>query len=194
MEKPLIIGLSGRHTPRCNAAAMALLIKTKPEIWGSYGFKAPVERMLAMIGVHRDGITPRDETARLHGKTYSELETSLAEDWGKKLIHPDLWLALADRALAYAAADKVNLVFPDVKTETEAQHLRARGGHIIHIEDDKPTSRRMGSPVKGAQDYRVTDTGTLEELQTKIMACYWDIKTLTTPRQARQKPALQVVH
>ena len=65
------------------------------------------------------------------GKSPRQLAQTLGTEWGRDLVHPELWLILARRA--YEAAD-THFVIPDVRFTNEAQFLRAAGGEVWKIE------------------------------------------------------------
>ena len=57
---------------------------------------------------------------------------TLGTDWGRKLIHPDIWVMWMSKRLVTETADY--LVFEDVRFENEAALIRSLGGLIIHID------------------------------------------------------------
>lgn len=68
----------------------------------------------------------------LFGKSPRELMQTLGTEWGRELVHPDLWVkcALAD----YERVPRYRYVFSDVRFPNEAQAIRDRGGHILWVE------------------------------------------------------------
>lgn len=76
------------------------------------------------------------------GCSYRYLCQTLGTEWGRNLVHPDLWVKLARTKLSKLRADK-HVVFDDVRMENEAAMIRELGGVIIHVRrgDAEPVDR-----------------------------------------------------
>lgn len=63
---------------------------------------------------------------------------TLGTDWGREMIHPNLWLNITrrrvDRIMAMSPCQNINgIVISDVRFENEADWIRSMGGRILHI-------------------------------------------------------------
>ena len=80
------------------------------------------------------------------GKTPRKMLQSLGTEWGRDMIHPDLWVnSLMNKA---RNLDFKRVVASDVRFPNEAQAIRDNGGTVIHIY--KPNSSSIGSHVSEA--------------------------------------------
>lgn len=141
---PTLIGVygkarSGKDTAAEYLAARMQLTKTS--------FAEPIKQMLkAGFGDHfhegdRSGICP--ET----GKSYREMMQTLGTEWGRHLMHPDLWVRMVAkqwndmkviRSQMSEEAWKLykgpkGLVVSDVRFRSEASWIRSSGGIVIDV-------------------------------------------------------------
>lgn len=65
------------------------------------------------------------------GVSPRQLAQTLGTEWGRDIIHPDIWLKIAGRRLERMNAKKVVII--DCRFENEAAWVRARGGQLWHI-------------------------------------------------------------
>lgn len=64
------------------------------------------------------------------GKSPRYLAQTLGTEWGRDLVHKDLWLMLAKREYEKT----MRLVIPDVRFGNEADWVRSEAGIVIHVE------------------------------------------------------------
>ena len=93
-------------------------------------------------------------------------------EWGRRLIHPDIWVLRAQKALQ-RQHNRPLVIFDDMRFENEYAMLRKEGGVLIRIE------RRGVKPAKSHEsdarleahefDYHVSNDGDVEELQAKAL-------------------------
>lgn len=135
--KQLLIGItgparSGKDTAaRYLAAQYALL---------TYAFalplKAALQAMLNLTAEQLDGALKEQPLAWL-GKSPRELMQTLGTEWGRSLVHPELWLRLAAENLTHMADQSqewsAGFVISDVRFENEAEWVRQRGGIVLHM-------------------------------------------------------------
>lgn len=68
------------------------------------------------------------------GKSPRQLMQSLGTEWGRNLVHPEIWVRLAeDTVLAEHVTLGRSLVISDVRMENEAEMIRRHGGVIVHL-------------------------------------------------------------
>ncbi|MCY1282783.1 hypothetical protein D9M70_316310 [compost metagenome] len=109
------------------------------------------------------------------GKSPRELMQLLGTEWGRDLVHPQLWLLLAERNLANLAETQARcdgFVISDVRFENEAAWVRQRGGIVVHLRRPaadavNPHSSESGIHVHD-NDLLIDNAGTLQELYAQL--------------------------
>ena len=86
------------------------------------------------------------------GKSPRELMQLLGTEWGRHLVHKDLWLLLAEQHLTNMLELRdghlPGFVISDVRFENEAQWVRNRGGSVVHIQ--RPTAPGVAPHISEA--------------------------------------------
>lgn len=145
--KQLIIGLhglarTGKDTAaRYLAAHYALL---------SYAFadplKAAIMQMFNLTAEHIEGAL-KEEPLPSIGKSPRQLMQLLGTDWGRDMVHRELWLLLAEQNLHNLAElnqdSALGAILRDVRFENEASWVRSKGGVIVHIH--RPTAQAVAT-------------------------------------------------
>lgn len=70
------------------------------------------------------------------GKSRRHIEQTLGTEWGRQLIHPEIWVILMRaRLLSFVKSYPMTklIVIDDVRFEDEAAFIRSMGGTIIHL-------------------------------------------------------------
>lgn len=129
----MIIGLAGKKESGKTTAAQSIV--------DSLGFKKlsfaePVKKMIDSLlfdlGCTETG---KKDLAQYIQVTKRYLYQTLGTEWGRKMIHPNIWLMIADiRVIEVIDIGYEHIVIDDVRFENEADYIRERGGVIIHIE------------------------------------------------------------
>jgi hypothetical protein len=138
----------------------------------TYSFADPIRAMLRPLGVdmsdpywqqHKEAVIPA------LGVSPRRLMQTLGTEWGRELIHPDLWLMLAQQRLLRHGP---GMVVPDVRFENEAAWIRTHGGRIIHLYRESAEEVVAHKSESGIgvdpSDVRLFNDGTLEELQISV--------------------------
>ena len=111
--------------------------------WHRDSFAEPLRDFVAgLLGMSRAQLElVKDRPLeKLDGVTPRRMMQTLGTEWGRELVHRELWIrALLWRAGGYLEAGR-SVVVPDVRFENEADAIRAAGGLVVHI-------ARPGSPV-----------------------------------------------
>lgn len=103
------------------------------------------------------------------GKSWRELAQTLGTEWGRQMVHDDLWVTLALRGLD----PKGSYVITDVRFENEATAIRVAGGKVVHLMNRKAEGVRdhvsEKSLYRDEKDYTLdngvgTRLGTLETI------------------------------
>ena len=151
----MIIGLTGKKG--CGKSSVARILRD------NHGFKImsfaqPIKDMLEAMGVKREALQDpclkELELPRL-GKSPRQLMQLLGTEFGRELIHPNIWIYLMEERLKGAG----NVVIDDVRFHNEAEMIRERnGGKIVEIlrgkhliEDNHISERGLDINVIDAQ-------------------------------------------
>lgn len=147
----------------------------------NYGFQrlsfaAPIYDMLEIMGMGRPK-TQDEKEAIIDdlGCSWRHMAQTLGTEWGRALVHQDLWIILAKRKVL-ANPDK-NYVITDVRFENEAAMIREVGGLVVHLTGRKAemTAATQGHASEGGlqRDYRdefITNGGSMQDLH-ELLNC-----------------------
>ncbi len=128
--KPTIIGISGRAG--CGKDILAEHLATRFNIH-VHRMADPLKRGLeAMFGFDRsvwfDREVKEKDIAGL-GKSPRYLAQTLGTDWGRLMVHPDVWIWAADQQWL----EHAHLIVPDIRFNNEAAWIEDRGGVLIEV-------------------------------------------------------------
>lgn len=147
----MIIGIAGPKRSGKNTLALGLCAALGLE---EHSFAAPLRQFVAdMLGWNLWELEHRKEEPIewLDGVTPRHMMQTLGTEWGRMLIHPDLWLrALAKRLPAKGA------VIADVRFENEARVIHELGGVVI----------QLSRPGFGSGDHHVSEIPIAKHLVT----------------------------
>lgn len=114
-----------------------------------------------------------DPHLSLFGRSPRYLMQTLGTEWGRDLVHPQLWIELmfrrVDMARSYGAG---GIVVADVRFDGEAEAVKERGGVIWRIERPDPTY--------GTGDAHRSEEGVSPRLVDTIIHNNMDKRTLFT--------------
>lgn len=126
-----------------------------------------------VYGIHKE--TP---IADLGGKSARELMQTLGTDWGRKMVHEDLWVNVAKREIENMMNDGSSVVIDDIRFPNEVEMIKSLGGQIIYV--DRPINadtwqlpdtivahESEGGIPREDCDFYLRNDGTLEELRLK---------------------------
>lgn len=134
--RQLLIGLAGlARTGKTTAANHLVSVHG----FQSYAFADPLREGLMNIF----NLSPSDfdgdrkeQSIGWLGRSPRELMQSLGTEWGRNLVHPELWLLLAEQNLEHLGQihdTATGFVISDLRFENEADFVRKRGGIVIHV-------------------------------------------------------------
>lgn len=177
-----IIGLAGRKRSGKSTIAEYLHKMYHTEV---FAFADPIRWACDVVFEHI--IAPkfwdeleREEIIPAIGKSRRQIEQMLGTEWGRELIHPDLWNIILQHRIQKVLKDcpRTNLVVIEgIRFENEATLVRAMGGTVIHVvrpsvmleqladqhESEKGTFAQEGDKI-------LLNDGSIEELFSKIDA------------------------
>lgn len=158
-----LIGLYS-STPGCGKTTVAVMLTDQG--WTIAPFAAPLKRMasslLADAGYSRSEVAVilSKEKARplslIPGKpTGRYLLQTLGTAWGRELIHQNLWIKLWEDTVKRCLNGGESVVCDDVRTEAEAEAIRAMGGELWRIVRPGATveTAALGHPTEGALEH-----------------------------------------
>lgn len=163
---PKVIGFTGKAQSGKDTAA-DIMLEHLPG-YTKASFADPIKEMLRVgLGLTEDQLygPAKDRLDDRYGCTPRHMAQSLGTEWGRDLIHPDVWVI--------ANSDKARIIIPDVRFENEATFVRSRG-ILIHV-------RGRGGLFNGGDhisedgvgylcgDVTLANTGTLEEYRLEVL-------------------------
>ncbi len=129
-----------------------------------HGFDLEQNYIERLLTVHKEVVIPELGVSARH------VMQTLGTDWGRTLIHPDIWVMWMSKSLVTETADY--LVFEDVRFENEAALIRSLGGLIIHIRRPCLISLDDHASEEGIElnmiDMLITNNGTVADLLADV--------------------------
>lgn len=111
----------------------------------------------------------KEEPIEVLGKSPRQILQTLGTEWGRQMVHPDLWLILAKAKLMELGP---GMVIADVRFNNEATWIRANGGVIVHIDRPDATKVNPHASEQGVTfeegDIVIHNHAGLAELQARV--------------------------
>jgi hypothetical protein len=147
----MLIGITGKKGSGKSTVAKRLILKHR---FRALPLAKPLKDMLRILGlsqVELEGELKELPCALLGGRSPRHAMQTLGTEWGRKLIHDELWLIAWARNYYNIASQTAivldtpapgivaphyrspSVVVPDVRFDNEAELIRAKGGKIIEI-------------------------------------------------------------
>ena len=161
---PGLLGITGKAGSGKSTAAEYLVQNG----WHRIKFADPLKDMLRAIGLdnrHIEGELKELPCDILSGATPRHAMQTLGTEWGRGMIHPDLWIDLARRKISLAMASGLSVVVDDVRFENEAQVIRDLGGMVLGLERHGAGAGGHVSESGVSCDLTYHNAGTVAELQ-----------------------------
>lgn len=164
-----VIGITGRAYSGKDTVAGFILAHTGGY---QYSFADPIRGMLTVLGINMHDPywkARKEEIIPAIGKSPRQIMQTLGTDWGRKMVHPDLWLTMASQALINNGP---GMVIADVRFDNEAEWVRKMGGRIIHVERGarpEVAEHESENGVKALpEDLVLVNNSSLEDLQAMV--------------------------
>jgi hypothetical protein len=126
-----VIGLTGRKG--CGKSSVAAIL-ARVHDFHIRSFASPIKEMLEAMGIPKNYIYDADDKEKPvpgFGKSARYMMQALGTEFGRHLVHPDVWIRALKNKLDRMAGD---VVIDDVRFENEARMIHAYGGMILRIE------------------------------------------------------------
>jgi Tfp pilus assembly ATPase PilU len=116
-----------------STAAQALTSKRQAS---RISFADPLRNMLRAMGLSWKQLTveKQEPIGWLDGKSTRQLMQTLGTEWGRQLVHPDIWIRLARRRIQqHREVSSHPLVIDDCRFDNEARMVRELGGIVVRV-------------------------------------------------------------
>lgn len=113
--------------------------------------------------------------------TYRHLLNTLGTEWGRKCIHPDIWVRIARQRYLRAIAKGYSVIFDDVRFENEYDMIRDAGGVLVKIVRpgvelvDRHEAHARLEASSRKWDHTIENDGDIEDLKFKALALAWKL-------------------
>lgn len=159
-----------------------------------YGYKrlsfaAPLKNMIRLLLTHIEGPERASDmvfdeelkNTTLEGFpkriTPRYLMQTLGTEWGRQLIHPELWVRAATAAMNREPGNR--WVFDDMRFSNELATIKAKGGEAWRVERKSLATPENAAHMSEGQlnnyifNANLTNDGTIEELQATVDDILW---------------------
>lgn len=149
--------------------------------------RAGITAMLALDAGHFEH-PQKEQPLPIIEKSPRQLLQLLGTEWGRQMIHPDLWVMLAARRVADIRLRHpgANIVITDVRLDNEAAMIRELGGEIWMLTRPGAGTPHAHSSENGISLHHIARTirnnGTLDELRIQVEAGVLDWLLPEPPR------------
>jgi len=127
-----LIGLTG--PAGCGKGTVSRILVTKHG-FDSIAFADPIKAGIAvMFRAYTDDRAVKEESIDWIGKSPRQLMQLLGTEFGRELIHPDIWIQTLERRLVDRKNALPHTVVTDCRFENEAAWIRDQGGELWHIQ------------------------------------------------------------
>ena len=129
-----IVALTGPKTVGKTTIANAIAENVDKIVY-ILSFATPMRSMLSSIGISNLNLHSqsfKEEKIEGLGKSARELLQTLGTEWGRNMVHPDIWLWAMSNKLKEAEESNVDIiVIDDCRFDNEADWIRDLGGSVI---------------------------------------------------------------
>ena len=165
---PKVIALSGRAGSGKSLASETLVQAGWKRVKFADGLKNMLRSLYDTAGLTLDEIERRLEgdlkeqpDPLLKGKTPRWAMQSLGNEWGRELIHRDLWLSLAIKAVRNHMSVGYNVVVDDCRYVNEADAVRNIGGSVWLVKRPVPLPKGFVTQPHESERFEFEPDGTI---------------------------------
>lgn len=147
-------------------------------------FADPVKRLVAeLLGVSVGVLESTGKELPIEGLGRSPryLYQTLGTDWGRNMVHPDLWVRLLSRdySIVQRQSGLNGVVITDCRMPNEAAWIRQQGGTLVHVTRSAAPSVRQHESEQGLDvesgDRVLPNDGTVGELYARLDDLVFDV-------------------
>ena len=155
--------------------------------WLGYGMK----ELSAMLDGDRKG-----EVIPVLGKTPRELMQTLGTEWGRQMVHLDIWVAAVRKLVVDAAAAGQSVVIDDMRFPNEFEMVKGLGGTTVKVlRPGRPAPETSGIPGHASEGgLEDQEFDIVLEVPEGIEALHAAADRLMAPAIISQKPAAPIVY
>ena len=111
----------------------------------------------------------------LDSKTPRQLLQTLGTDWGRTMVHSEVWIRSVQRRVERALEDGRHSVITDLRFDNEAEWIRSLGGQVWRVDRAVPEDVACLSPHSSERGIRndlvdrvIENGSTLEDLRRRV--------------------------
>lgn len=156
-------------------------------------FAKSLKEMIKCLGLteeHVNGGLKETPCHELCGQTPRWAMQSLGTEWGRELIHPDLWV----NAWKNTMPKETDIVCDDLRFPNEYSILKEQNGYVVDI--IRPGFERDQSHESEAHslpfDYQIANASTFESLQHQLDEVLLDIARRSLSRKNRTNKPIDI--
>jgi hypothetical protein len=168
----MIIGFCGALQHGKTTAAMHLVAQYG---WTRLRFAGPLKDMMRALGLEHEEIEGnlKDQPCTLlGGKTPRYAMQTLGTEWGREMIHPDLWSKAWTRQAETVLSFDHNVVCDDVRFPNELEAIHHFGGKVYKIVRPINTTSGIVGHASESMDFEpdgyINNRGTILQLHLQV--------------------------
>lgn len=168
-----LIGIAGKAGSGKDTAGAYLVERHG---FAQYAFADPIRAMIGALGAFpASDLVSRDTKEVVIdwlGKSPRQMAQTLGTEWGRELVHPQLWVLMAQRRWEAAQVAGEDLVITDVRFENEMLWVKAQGGQVIALDRAAATAVSAHASeqfdISSVADIVITNNGTINSLRISL--------------------------
>lgn len=180
----ILIGLHGRaRAGKDTVGQMLVMHHGCDRIALADPIKAMLIQGLGLRAEHFEGQL-KEQVIPWLGRSPRQLMQTLGTEWGRDMVHPDLWKLVAGRDITASQTMGRSVVITDIRFTDEADWLLRQGGEIWHIirHSDPVAPHKSEQGIHRDQITRTIDnTGSLDHTRRQVAAAYQAAALMVDP-------------
>jgi len=146
--------------------------------WVRVKFASTLKAMCRAMGMSEDMVEGDQKEVShptLGNQTPRYVMQTLGTEWGRKIIHPDLWVRITKAEIQRNLDDGRNVVVDDCRFANEADCIHSLGGVVVGVSGRGGIVGQHESEAGLAPDYVIDNNGDLEQLRKNVLIFTRDI-------------------
>jgi hypothetical protein len=146
---PSVVAFAGKKGSGKDTAADVFVANGYTKVRMADGLKAMLRALLHYRGVEDDlieryieGDLKEEPCPALNGQTMRHAMQTLGTEWGRRLMHPNLWADATQDRITYCLSQNKPVVCADIRFPNEVEAIHFTGGKVFtvtrinHVSDD----------------------------------------------------------